>query len=119
MWRITLFFNVLVLALFWVLSQVAITPAHNLLVQYAETGADLPLLTDFAIRARSASAFVPFAWAVLTFFLGRHIQAQAETKRSEWLSLHLSLSLILGLAILLFFALAGILPILKIGALIG
>ena len=119
MWKLTLCFNVLVLALFWILSQVAITPVHNLLVTYAETGADLPILTDFAIQSRSASIFIPAAWAVFAMFLGRQLQSHAETKRSEWLLLHLSLSLLLGLSMFFFFTLAGILPFLKIGVLIG
>ena len=118
MWKITLFFNIVVLVLFWILSQVAITPIHNLLVQYAETGVDLPILTDFAIQLRTPSLIIPLAWVVLTLVVGRRMRNQAVDVRQEWLSAHTSITLCLGLATLIFFALAAILPILKISAVI-
>lgn len=119
MWQITLLVNILSLVLLWILSQVAITPAHNLLVQYGEAGVALPILTDLAIQNRSLSAAVPVIWAIITVIMGRRMQVQIESRRNDWLSLHTSLTLCLGLAVLLFFALAGILPVLKIGAMIG
>lgn len=108
--------NVLVLFMFWLLAQVAVTPAHNLLVQYAETGVALPILTDFAIQARSLSAGIPLTWAIITIIFRKRICGEDQSTRSNLLALHSSVSLLLGLVILFFFALAGILPVLKIGA---
>lgn len=116
MWKLTLGCNVLVLALFWLLSQVAITPAHNLLVQYTETGVALPIVTDVAIQVRSLTAALPLIWAIITLIIGRHLQHHAAEKRHEWLAAHTSTTLCLGLLLLLFFSLAGILPVLKIGS---
>lgn len=119
MWKVTLCLNVMVLTLFWILCQVAITPAHNLLVIYSETISELPILTDVAIQSRSGTVFIPFVWAILTIILGRQLRSLTEAKRNEWISLHLSVSLSLGLVMLCFFTLAGLLPVLKIGASIG
>ncbi len=115
MWKVSLFCNILILSLLWLLSQVVITPVHNLFFQYAETGMALPILTDFAIQLRSPSAAIPLTWIVFTFFYGRWMKNQTADKRNEWLSFHTSLTLCIGLLVLLFFSLAGILPILKIG----
>jgi len=116
MWKLTLCFNVFVLILFWLLSQVAITPVHNLLVRYAETGTALPILTDFAIRLRGWSQLIPWFWIAFTLTLAFRIKNRAETIRNEWLCFHTSLSVCIGLLLLFFFGLAGILPALKIGA---
>ena len=116
MWKLTLCANALILGLFWLVAQVAITPAHNLLVRYAETGAALPILTDVAISLRMPSLAVPALWAVLTLVVGIRMKARAENARCQWLGLHTSISVVLGLVVLFFFALAGILPLLKIGA---
>lgn len=119
MQKITLAGNVLVLFMFWLVAQVAITPAHNLLVRYAETGADLPILTSLAIQIRMFSAAVPIAWGVITFLIGWRMKKQAEITQNKLVSLHSTLTLFIGLVILFFFSLAGILPVLKIGAVIG
>jgi len=47
------------------------------------------------------------------------MQRQTETKRGEYLMAYASVTLGIGFAMLLFFSLAGILPILKIGAFPG
>ena len=112
MWKFTLFFNIFILALFWMLAMVAITPAHNNLVQYAEIVGVLPILTDQAIQARSIIGLIPLSWAVLTLFWGR----QTDYKRNAHVAAHTSVTVLLGLVLFFFYALAGILPILKIGA---
>ncbi len=116
MWKITLFCNILILSLLWLLSMVAITPAHNMLVQYAEMGVVFPLLTDYAIQVRSFMGIVPLGWTILTVFYGKWVSKQADSKRNEYLASHITVTLVLGLSMLLFFSLAGILPILKISA---
>lgn len=116
MWKFVLLLDVLILALLWMLSMVAITPAHNLLVLYAEQDLVLPLLTDYAIQARSMTGALPLVWAILTLPMGKWLATQTESRRLEGLMLHAAVSLLLGLALLFVYGLAGILPILKIGA---
>jgi hypothetical protein len=116
MWKFVLVIDVLILTLLWMLAMVAITPAHNLLVVYSEKGFVLPLLTDYAIQLRSLSGLVPACWALLTIPFWRWLGKQNDAKRIEGLMAHGVLSLLLGFSLLFFFLLAGILPILKIGA---
>ncbi|WP_321492843.1 hypothetical protein [uncultured Desulfobacter sp.] len=118
MWKLTVCCNVFVLLLFWLVSQVAIAPAHNLLVRYAETDAALPIFTYLAIRLRGWSQLVPWVWTALTLILAFRLKGRDEIIRKEWIMLHTSLSVFLGLVLLFFFGLAGILPVLKIGAVI-
>ena len=117
MWKLTLVFNIFILFLFWLLSWVAITPAYNLLVQYGDAyQVALPIFTDLAIQFRSYTALIPLAWVIVTFVLGTKMSAQDEGRRNEWLLAHTSLTLCIGLSLFLFYLLSGILPILKIGA---
>ncbi|MDF1530614.1 MAG: hypothetical protein P1R74_15965 [Sedimenticola sp.] len=116
MWRLTLFSNVLILFFFWLLAMTAITPAHNLLIQYSDTIQALPILTDVAIVFRSLSILIPLTWAIGTLFWGRKMARLIETKRCESLTAHTSISLCMGLALFFIYLLAGILPLLKIGA---
>jgi hypothetical protein len=105
--------------LLWLISQVVVTPSHNLLVQYAESGVALPILTDFAFRVQRLSTIIPLLWIVLTFILGCRLRNQTAAKRNDWLSLHSSVSLCIGLLLVLFFSIAGILPFLKFSAFIN
>ena len=118
MWKISIYCNALVLLLFWVLAQVFITPIENLLVRYAETKLELPILTDFAIQMSTPSLAIPIIWAILSFIIGRHISGQSGGDCHAWVSLHTSITLCLGLMMLIFFSLAAILPLLKIGAML-
>ncbi|MDD2469239.1 MAG: hypothetical protein PHI97_35210 [Desulfobulbus sp.] len=119
MWKLTLCCNVLLLFICWILSLITITPAHNLLVVYSETVVELPILTDLAIRYRPLTVCVPLVWAILTILLVRRLVNCPEAKRNGWIALHLSCSLVLGLGMFTVFILAGILPVLKIGASLG
>ncbi len=119
MWKITVCCNIIILSLLWLLSLVAITPAHNLLILYGDAEPALPVLTDLAIRLRSMTVAIPLAWAFFTFLGIRRMQRQTGDKKLEWILLHTSISLCIGLGMFLFFLLAGILPILKIGSVIG
>lgn len=116
MWKISIYCNALVLLLFWILGQVVITPIENLLVRYAETKLELPILTDFAIQMSTPSLAIPIIWAILSVIIGRRISGQSDGNCHSWVSLHTSITLCLGLIMLIFFSLAAILPILKIGA---
>ncbi len=119
MWKINLCTNILVLLLLWLLSQVAVTPSHNLLVQYAEAGVSLPILTDFAFRIQRLTAIIPLLWIVFTFILGSKLQKQTAEKRNGWLSLHSSVSLCIGFLLVIFFSIAGILPFIKFNTFIN
>jgi uncharacterized membrane protein (Fun14 family) len=115
MWKITLYSNILILTLFWLLSMVVITPAYNHLVQYAETQMALPIITDYAIQVRYLIGIIPLSWAILTMFYGKWLSKQADSKLGQCLVAHTSVTLVIGLAMLVTFSLAAILPILKIG----
>jgi hypothetical protein len=115
MWKTTLFLNILLLALFWLLSLTAISPAYNLMVQYVESKIALPIFTDFAFQVRPFAWIIPFLWAVVTLFFSKWISKQPEDKRNNYPAAHTSVTLCMGIAMLIFFLLAGILPILKIG----
>lgn len=119
MWKMTLINNVMVLTLLWLISQIAITPACNLLVQYAQSGVTMPPLAELVLRFRIPSVLVPVAWAILTLILGLGLRDREDSRRLEFLSLHASLSAILGLLVLFFFLLGGILPALKINGIIS
>ena len=119
MWKAILLGNVLILCLLWLLAMAAITPAHNLLLVFAEQPLDLPILTDMAFQVRGLSGAIPLGWALLTLVMGRSIGNVDAGKRQEWLLMHTVGSLVLGLLQFFFFGLAGILPVLKIGAALG
>lgn len=76
----------------------------------------MPVVTFLAIQVRPFFWIVPLIWAVLTFLFGKWISKKPEDKRNAYLTAHLSVTLCLGFAMLIFFSIAGILPILKIGA---
>ncbi len=116
MWILVLVCNILILILFWLLSWVVISPANNLLVQYANAEQiALPIFTDFAIQLQSYAASIPLIWAIITCIFGLKISGQKENKRNTWLLAHTSFTLCIGLSLFLFFLLSGILPILRIG----
>jgi len=119
MWKLTLCCNILILAIFWLISLVVITPSYNHLVRYADHNLALPIITDFAIRIRLLIAVIPLSWAGFSFLLGKHMQHQTDTKRGEYLMAHTSVTLCVGLAMLLFFSLASIVPILRIDMPLG
>lgn len=116
MWRLSLVCNVVVMVLLWLLSEVAVTPAYNLLVQYGETGSALPMLTDIAFQVRPYARVLPLLWLVITLLWGRWIGRQPVERRTQGVVVHTSATLCVGLLLLLFFAIAGMLPALKIGA---
>lgn len=111
---ITLGFNVLILVLFWLLSFVVISPVHNLFFQYAESNQALPILTGIAMQVRLLAGIVPLGWAVITIVLWKRLSNRSEARHNSFTIAHTSVTLLLGLALLLFFSIAGILPFLKI-----
>jgi len=116
MWKATLFCNTILLALLWFLSYVIITPAYNRLVQYSEAAMDVPILTGFAMRMQDISGIIPLSWLICSIIFGKLLFRQSENKRNEWVTTHTSITLCIGLTMLLFFSTAAILPILKFGA---
>lgn len=113
--KLVLILDVLILALFWLLSLVVIAPSHNLLVVYAETSLDLPRLTDQAIAARFMISAIPLAWAIVTVAYGQWLAGKPEHTRVVGLVAHAMVSVLLGLVMLITYSLAGILAMLKIG----
>lgn len=119
MWIFTLVSNTLILTMLWLLSEVAVTPAYNLAFEYAEAEMALPILTEWAFEIRPLIRLLPIVWAIITIVWGQRIYKKAKGERAECLAAHTSATICLGLVQLVFFATAGILPVLKFGAIIN
>lgn len=115
MWKLTLGCNVLLLILLWLLSVVVITPAYNVFVQYGSYPEVLPRPTGIAIRYRILAGLFPLCWAIATVIMGKWLAEKPIEICNEYVSLHTSVTIFTGLALLLYFSLAAILPFLLIG----
>lgn len=120
MWRVTIIINCLILFLFWVAGFVATAPAFNHFVQYTEVFGKLPLpiLTDAVFTVRMSSLIVPGCWLLGSFGYLFWIRQMDEERRRDQVSLHTSLTILVGLLFFVIFLTAGVLPYLKIGALL-
>ena len=114
MWRAILFANALLMYIFWLVGVVVVTPAYNHFVRYGQVGENLPLPTAIAISFRLMAVVIPVAWTVLAFFILKLLRNKAAERRAELLLTFTLATLIIGLFVLLFFLLAGILPFLQI-----
>lgn len=120
MWRVTLIINCLILFLFWVAGFIALSPAFNHFIQYAEVVGkiDLPILTDAIFSARLSSLLIPAGWLLGSVLWMLALKKKEPARRAELAQLHSSLTLLIGLLIFVVFLTAGVLPFLKIGVLI-
>jgi hypothetical protein len=100
--------------IFWLAGLVVVTPAYNHFVRYGRVGENLPLPTAIAVSFRLMAVVIPVAWTVLVFFLLKLLRNKAAERRAELLLAFTLATLIIGLFVLLFFLLAGILPFLQI-----
>lgn len=114
MWRAILFANALLMYIFWLAGLVVVTPAYNHFVRYGQVGDNLPLPTAIAISFRLMAVVIPVAWSFLTFFILKLLRNKSAERRMELLLAFTLSTLIIGLFVLLFFLLAGILPFLQI-----
>ena len=118
---VTLIINSLVVFLFWVAGFISISPAYNHFVQYAHVIGkfSLPILTEAIFSVRLLSLIVPFSWLLGTLIFLPWLMNKEPARRSELVQLHTSLSLLVGLLLLVVLFTAGILPYLKIGTVIS
>lgn len=110
--------NIILIFLFWIAALTAVTPAYNHFVQYGPQGAGLPSLTSVVLSCRSVSIAVPVCWSLFLYLTHRNSRKNQQ-ERSNTVLLGLTVStLCIGMILLIIFLSAGILPFLKIGALI-
>lgn len=118
MWRAILLANALLMYIFWLAGLVVVTPAYNHFVRYGQAGDNLPLPTAAAFSFRLMAVVIPAAWTVLTLFILKLLRNKPAERRVEILLAFTLATLIVGLFVLLFFLLAGILPFLQIGTML-
>ncbi len=119
MWRITIISNALMMTAFWLLSVLGISKAYNRFVQYPEGGGpvELPLLTEYAASLQFWLGALPLCWILLSALIWRRIVKDKLELQGETLLAFTASTLAIGLVMLLFFTLAGILPFQLIGGL--
>ena len=115
-WQFTILSNVFVMFGFWLAGFIAILPAFNHYVQYAEINdsLSLPLITSIVFSVRLISLLLPIFWLMLSIALLIQLKHKSAIERIERIQLHTSLSILGGLVFLIVFALAGVLPFLQI-----
>jgi hypothetical protein len=116
MWRITLILNALLMAVFSYGSAASQIKLHNQYVQYPHVGGqmpDLPAISSLALRLQWLLKTVPILWALLTLALLIWKWRQPEPPR-DWVQLHTSATLLIGVFMLGFFVVAGVMPYISI-----
>ena len=116
MWRITLTLNALLMAVFGYGSAASQIKLHNQYIQYPHVGdqvSALPPISDLALRLKWLPQAVPLLWALLTVALLIWKWRQPETPR-DWVQLHTSATLLVGVFMLGFFVVAGVMPYISI-----
>lgn len=119
MWRLTIIANMLIMVLCWIISLISLEFAHNRLVQYpsvVENQVSIPLLTEMAFSIRGVSICIPLIWSCIAVFLLMKIGKSEREKRNEIILFYSTITLVIGLAMVAFFSLAGLLSFLFIGA---
>ncbi len=119
-WQFTIFVNVLIMFGFWLAGLIAVAPAYNYFVQYAETSdsVSLPIITNIAFSFQLVSVVVPVLWLLVSIIFIIRIKQRSQMNRIELVQLHTSVSIFGGLFLFVFFAVAGVLPFLRFGGLI-
>ncbi|SHJ52023.1 hypothetical protein SAMN02745165_02579 [Malonomonas rubra DSM 5091] len=116
MWKLTIIANSFLMLLFWVFAALLAEPAYNHFVQYADADLpQLPALTQYVLTARPLSLLLPALWAMGSVSLLVRLREKEPGQRREWVQLHSSVTLIVGLLLLILSLTAGILPFLNIG----
>jgi len=120
MWKITIIANTFFMILFWIASELAITPAYNNFIQYPRGGKAtiLPLATGIALYVIKFVVVLPIVWAIISFFIYKFTRQKTTADRNEYLLVFTSITIFVGFSMLVFFGLAGILPYLWIGTVV-
>jgi hypothetical protein len=117
MWRITVIANAVMMGLFWLASLLSVAIVNNRFVQYspADRSMALPLLTDLALSTQLWAGLLPLAWIILSFTIWKKVKDKGPETRSEYLLAFTMTTIVVGMVMLICFALAGMLPFLYIG----
>jgi hypothetical protein len=112
MWRITIIANALLMVLFWLAGMLSVAIAYNRFVQYPASKAPmtLPLPTELALSTQLWAGILPLFWIILSYLIWRKVKDKKPESRSEYLLAFSTITMILGFSMLIFFALAGMLP---------
>lgn len=119
MWRLTLILNALLMGIFALGSAASQMQSHNYFVECPETGgellgnAQLPSITVWALRTIWLCWLVPLLWGILTVVLIASLSRRDEPN-IEIIQLHTSFTLLVGMSMLTFFIVAGIIPFITI-----
>ena len=108
--------NVVIMFLFWCAGLIFVTPAYNHFVQYGNAGDVLPSFTQCIVDFRFFMFLIPMLWIFLSFKVQKKIQNKKSGEQIKILLLFSLTTLSGGLMMIIIFALAGILPYLKIGS---
>ncbi|MBN1849465.1 MAG: hypothetical protein JW932_12860 [Deltaproteobacteria bacterium] len=106
--------------LFFIASELAVALAHNHFVQYAESDGPmvLPLITDMVLSLRKAMILSPLLWGGFSYLVYRFVREKGTAERNEVLLAFSLITIAVGLLMLIFFGLGGILPYYRIGTLV-
>ena len=120
MWKITLTLNVLLMALLAFASKASQILLLNHFVDYPEynTGAMLPAMSLFALRVQWIIIVIPVLWTLLTVAIAAYYSKRLDIIHDA-VQLHTSATLIVGLTMLGYFMLAGLLPFLRFTVKLG
>ncbi|MES9972040.1 MAG: hypothetical protein ABW092_18555 [Candidatus Thiodiazotropha sp.] len=116
MWKVTLLVCSGLMFIFWFITEITVSPVYNLILQYFEEEAALPIITQWAINARPYMVIMPVLWLVVSILLYVKLQSYAKPDRNERVTAHLAITLGIGFVMLGFFALAIVLALLKVSA---
>jgi uncharacterized membrane protein YbhN (UPF0104 family) len=114
MWRVTIIANPVMMVLFYLMSILSISIADNRFLQYAESTVDLPMPTSIALSVQVWTGVIPLSWFILSYLIWRKIKGKQPEVRNEILLAFTTSTIAIGCTMLVFFALAGILPFLYI-----
>lgn len=120
-WKFTIFTNVFIMFGFWLAGFIAISPAFNHFVQYAEISnpISLPVITSIVFSTRLSSLLIPIFWLFASIVFMMRLRQRSQMDRIELVQLHTSISIMGGLFLFVLFAVAGVLPFLQIGEFIS
>ena len=110
---ITILLNSAVMLVFGFASRASQLQVDNVLMHpeaYGDLGQTLPIITVTAIRLRWLWWSVPSVWLLLAGILLLAIRRMESSSANSLVQLHTSATLLIGLSLLLFFALSGVLP---------
>lgn len=112
MWRITIIADALLMVLFWLAGILFGSIAYNRFVQYSTSKAPmaLPLPTQLALSTQMWAGILPLFWIILSYIIWQKVKNKKLESRSEYLLAFTTITIILGFSMLIFFALAGMLP---------